>query len=92
MRLDAIDANARYFDVYLDGLRLHNCCVHADEERGEAVCYVRTVEGSLAIDKNGTEALTVTRRGQVEIRPRYDAFATFTPEMWNLLNPRDTQI
>ena len=83
MRLSANDSSAPFFDVYLDGLRLSECLL-ADEESGEAVCHVRTVEGGVAYSMGG-ESFTVTRRGKVEIRPRYEEYATFTPEMWNSL-------
>lgn len=52
--------------VFLDGAEL-NCCITADEDNGECLCFVVDNDGRLpAPDANG-RSITETRRGIVEI-------------------------
>lgn len=55
---------ALFAEVTLDGQKL-SLCVTADEELGEAVCYVRASDGTLAVMAD--QLVTETLRGKVEI-------------------------
>jgi hypothetical protein len=56
---------AMFCEVYLDGERLTNC-ITADEERGEAICFVQK-DGERLRDADG-ELSREVRHGVVEIR------------------------
>lgn len=55
---------AHFAEVYLDGEKL-DLCVTADEERGEAICLIRTPGGTILHD--GEHTIREARRGIVTI-------------------------
>lgn len=55
--------------VYLDGKRITHLCFFADDEAGEAHCYIEDANGRLVMDPDiPYELKRVIRRGVVEIR------------------------
>jgi hypothetical protein len=55
---------AHFAEVYIDGEKLE-LCVTADEERGEAICLIRTPGGAILHD--GEQMIREARRGTVTI-------------------------
>ena len=74
MRASVIRADPGYridaflYKVFLDGVELQHCLT-ADEEKGEAICYVvDKLTGLVSIEPGTDHTVTRTLYGNVEIR------------------------
>ena len=56
-----------FYKVYLNGNELTNC-YYADDERGEAECYLRDENGNYALNAERTEVVREKCFGHVEIK------------------------
>ncbi len=63
------DARCAGYVITVDGHVVRDCHT-ADEETGEAWCYVRNAQGVFEVDETGQAIRAICHRGKVVITPR----------------------